>query len=73
MGQTDHICKAPIAEVGHIHQHPPLLHPPHRLAAQIRQSLAGAGPCSGSQLIFMRFQTPAAGIWTVRVYNTQRF
>ena len=28
---------------------------------------------SGSQLIFMRFQTPAAGIWTVRVYNTQRF
>ena len=22
---------------------------------------------SGSQLIFMRFQTPAAGIWTVRV------
>ena len=28
---------------------------------------------SGSQLIFMRFQTPAAGIWTVRVYNMQRF
>ena len=28
---------------------------------------------SGSQRIFMRFQTPAAGIWTVRVYNTQRF
>ena len=28
---------------------------------------------SGSQLIFMRFQTPAAGIWTMRVYNTQRF
>lgn len=28
---------------------------------------------SGSQLIFMRFQTPAPGIWTVRVYNTQRF
>ena len=28
---------------------------------------------SGSQLIFMRFETPAAGIWTVRVYNTQRF
>lgn len=28
---------------------------------------------SGSQLIFMRFQTPAAGIWTVRIYNTQRF
>lgn len=28
---------------------------------------------SGRQLIFMRFHTPAAGIWTVRVYNTQRF
>lgn len=28
---------------------------------------------SGKQLIFMRFQTPSPGIWTVRVYNTQFF
>lgn len=28
---------------------------------------------SGKQLIFMRFQSPSAGIWTVRVYNTQFF
>ncbi len=26
---------------------------------------------SGRQLIFIRFETPTAGIWTVRVYNTQ--
>lgn len=25
---------------------------------------------SGSQLIFMRFQNPSAGIWRIRVYNT---
>lgn len=28
---------------------------------------------SGKQLIFMRFQSPSAGIWTIRVYNTQFF
>lgn len=26
---------------------------------------------SGRQLIFMRFETPTAGIWTIHVYNTQ--
>lgn len=26
---------------------------------------------SGRQLIFMRFETPTTGIWTIRVYNTQ--
>ena len=65
MGQTDHICKAPITKVGHIHQHPTLFHPPHRLAAQIRQSLAGTGPCSGSQLILLvpgQHPHPGAGI-----------
>lgn len=28
-------------------------------------------PSSGRQLIFLRFQTPSTGIWTIRVYNTQ--
>ena len=28
---------------------------------------------AGSQLIFMRFERPTAGVWTVQVYNTQYF
>ena len=28
---------------------------------------------AGKQLIFMRFRNPVAGIWKVRVYNTQYF
>ena len=27
---------------------------------------------SGAELIFMRFEAPAAGIWTVRVFNTRQ-